>query len=78
MSNCNMKKLASVNPCTVLCFSPTFGTIETDEGERIDAAQARSLWSTGVVQNSNIAFQRLATQFDFDVEACLKWYKDSE
>ena len=61
----------------VLCFSPTTGQILIeDDGTVIDAAQARSLWSTGMVDNCNIALQRLATEFEFNVDACLKWYKD--
>ena len=74
-----MKALESIplRERVVLCFSPATGQIIIEDDDTvIDAAQARSLWSTGMVDNCNIALQRLATQFEFDVDACIKWYKD--
>ena len=78
MSKDNTKPLISKTQRTTLYFDSTTGNIETDEGHHISTIQARSLWQTGVMVNSNISFQRLAIDFDFDVDACLKWYKEQD
>ncbi len=36
---------------------------------------ARDLWSSGKVRDCNIAFRRLAEDFNFDVEAIKAYYK---
>ena len=52
-------------------------TKESDQlGEvSVTVDDARSAWLSGEVSNSNISFHRLAAEFDFDVQACLDWYK---
>ena len=80
MNDTNMKALDPIplREKVVLCFSPATGQILIeDDGTVIDSAQARSLWSCGMVDNCNIAFQRLATQFEFNVDTCLKWYENN-
>ncbi|MCK5089240.1 MAG: hypothetical protein KAI41_08780 [Hyphomicrobiaceae bacterium] len=43
----------------------------------ITVDEARAAWDkVGTITDSNMAFQRLAIEFDFDVAACLKWYRD--
>ncbi len=38
--------------------------------------EARALWEKpGTITDCNLAFRRLATEFDFDIPACLKWYR---
>ncbi len=41
--------------------------------------EARALWEkVGTITDMNMAFRRLAVDFDFDVAACLEWYKQQE
>ncbi len=43
----------------------------------ITVDEARACWNkVGTIKDCNLAFRRLATEFDFDVTACLKWYRD--
>jgi len=49
------------------------------EGMRvmITVDEARACWNKpGTIEDCNLAFRRLAEDFDFDVRACLKWYRD--
>ncbi len=41
----------------------------------ITVDEARALWNAGKITDCNLAFRRLATEHDFDVRACLDWYK---
>lgn len=41
----------------------------------IPVDEARALWDAGKITDCNLAFRRLATEHDFDVRACLNWYK---
>jgi hypothetical protein len=43
----------------------------------ITVEEARACWNKpGTIKDCNLAFRRLATEHDFDVAACLKWYRD--
>ncbi len=61
-----------------LYFSPTKGTIESDNGVPIPVEKARQLFKDRDYTDTNIAFLRLAAEFDFDVDACMKWYADQD
>ncbi len=42
----------------------------------ITVEEARACWNkVGTIKDCNVAFRRLAVDFDFDVAACLKWYR---
>lgn len=41
----------------------------------ITVDEARALWEAGKITDCNLSFRRLATEHDFDVRACLDWYK---
>lgn len=57
-----------------------FGRIEkeTPSGNvSITVDEAREYWNNvGTIKDCNLPFRRLATEFDFDTEACLKWYRE--
>jgi len=62
-------------------FSPTSGEISYrfDKQSSVfkpTVAEAKEHWQAGDIEDCNIAFQRLATQFDFDVPAALTWYRE--
>lgn len=62
-------------------FSPTTGRIEKETNQGLvscTAAEANDAWIKCDVEDCNIAFRRLAVDFDFDVKAALKWYADQE
>ena len=61
-----------------LYFSPTTGLIESDNGVRLTPAEARELFKARDYTDTNIAFLRLAAEFDFDVDAARKWYDEQE
>ena len=67
-----MKKL-------VYFFDSTLGTItrETDQPEvHVRPEAARKDWeNVGSITDCNLAFRRLATEFDFDVDAALRFYR---
>lgn len=41
----------------------------------ITPEEARKLWAAGRVKDFNLAFQRLAQQFDFDIEALKAYFQ---
>lgn len=59
-------------------FSPTEGTIESDNGVPIPVDRARELFLAGDYTDTNIAFHRLAIDFDFDIEAAQRWYAEQD
>lgn len=43
----------------------------------LTVAEARACWEKpGTITDCNLAFRRLATEFDFDISACLAWYRN--
>lgn len=61
-----------------LYFDSTTGEIESDNGVQIPVETARELWLAGDFTDVTISFDRLAREFDFDVDACLRWYSEQE
>ena len=59
------------------CFDSTTGMIETDNGIKLTVDDARELFNAGRFTDYNISFWRLATEFNFDVTACLQSYEDA-
>lgn len=62
--------------------SPFHGKI-TKESKKfgdvpITVDDARDAWQSGQITDCNIAFHRLAVDFDFDVAKCLKWYREQD
>jgi hypothetical protein len=48
--------------------------IVDQKGRTLTTAEARQLWEAHRVANYNLAFQRLATQFDFDMDKLREFY----
>jgi hypothetical protein len=63
----------------VLILSVDTGRIR-DEGvaNTVTLARARKLWKDGLVEDSNLAFMRLATQFDFNLDKLREFYAANE
>jgi hypothetical protein len=61
-----------------LYFDSDTGEIETDNGIQLTVDEARELWLAGDFTDTTISFHRLATEFEFDVAACLKWYAEQD
>ena len=76
----NISDLDNVDSVIDMYFSPTTGELSVKAGSinevitQAEAIEIESEFST----DCNIAFQRLATQFDFDVDECLKWYDEQD
>ena len=60
----------------------TYGRIEKETPNglvSLTTDEAKEAWcNVGTISDCNYAFRRLAVDFDFDVEGCLKWYRDNE
>lgn len=56
-----------------------FGRIEKETPSglvSLTTTEAKEAWeNVGTIEDCNVAFRRLAIDFDFDVEACLEWYR---
>ena len=61
-----------------LYFDTSTGEITSDNGVTFTPAEAAELFKAGDFTDSNISFNRLATRFEFDVDACLAWYAEQE
>lgn len=59
-------------------IGPEKGTITDNKGAKVPLETARQLWMDGQVADYNIAFSRLALEFDFNVEECLAFYDGME
>jgi len=61
-----------------------FGRIEKESSDgkvlvSMTVDEARACWEkVGTIKDCNMAFRRLAVDFDFDVEACLNRYREQE
>ncbi len=59
-----------------------FGRIEKETPSGLvsmTVEEASHAWNdVGTIEDCNIAFRRLAVDFNFDTEACLKWYRDQQ
>jgi hypothetical protein len=46
--------------------------------KKITATEARELWDKGAVKDYNLAFKRLAMQFNFDVDAVRAYIEQTD
>lgn len=66
----------------IVNFDPITGQITKETSQlgpvSITVDDAREAWNAvGTIEDCNLAFSRLATEHEFDVAACLKWYEDN-
>lgn len=64
----------------MICYLNQDGTISTEDdagrlNETASIEDARKAWENGEVTNYNRSFSRLATQFNFNVQALHDWYE---
>ena len=59
----------------IFTFHPATGEI-CENGKPVGVDVAETAWMSMNVDDCNIAFERLANEFDFDIGAAQKWYAE--